>query len=110
MIIRVFFQAGPAAPPPVPGRTPLIDRMTTHPVSSTTHDLHGICALPSLGVIAAEGEEAVKFLQGQLTQDVALMGPHEARLAAFCSAKGRMQASFVVVKRSPERLLLVCSR
>lgn len=109
MIIRRYFQAGPAALPPVSGRTPLIDRMTTHPVSSTTHDLHGICALPSLGVIAADGEEAIKFLQGQLTQDVALMGPHEARLAAFCSAKGRMLASFVVIKRSPERVLLVCS-
>ncbi len=84
--------------------------MTTHPVSSTTHDLHGVCALPALGVIAADGEDAVKFLQGQLTQDVALMGARQAHLAAFCSAKGRMLASFVVVKRSPEQLLLVCSR
>lgn len=110
MIIRRYFQSVGAGPPPVPGRTPLIDRMTTHPVSRTTHDLRGVCALPTLGVIAADGEDAVKFLQGQLTQDVALMGAHEARLAAFCSAKGRMLASFVVIKRSPERLLLVCSR
>lgn len=110
MIIRGYFQSVGSDPPPVPGRTPLIDRMTTHPVSSTTHDLRGVCALPTLGVIAADGEDAVRFLQGQLTQDVALMGEHEARLAAFCSAKGRMLASFVIIKRSPERLLLVCSR
>jgi tRNA-modifying protein YgfZ len=110
MIIRRYSRSATAGPPPVPGRTPLIDRMTTHPVSSTTECLHGVCALPALGVIAADGEDAVKFLQGQLTQDVALMGAHEARLAAFCSAKGRMLASFVIIKRSPERLLLVCSR
>jgi folate-binding protein YgfZ len=41
---------------------------------------------------------------------VALLGLAEARLAAFCNAKGRMQASFVVFKRSPEDILLVCSR
>jgi len=34
----------------------------------------------------------------------------EARLAAFCSAKGRMQASFVGFKRSPDDILLVCPR
>jgi folate-binding protein YgfZ len=38
------------------------------------------------------------------------MSPSEARLAAFCNSKGRMQASFIVFKRSPEELLLVCSR
>ena len=62
-----------------------------------------------MGVIRAVGEDAVSFLQGQLTQDVAQLGLSEARLAAFCNAKGRMQASFIVLKRSPEELLLVCS-
>lgn len=38
------------------------------------------------------------------------MGPHEARLAAFCNAKGRMQASFVMFKRSEGDILMVCSR
>jgi folate-binding protein YgfZ len=63
-----------------------------------------------MGVIRVAGEDAVKFLQGQLTQDVALLGMSEARLAAFCNAKGRMQASFVVFKRSPDEILMVCSR
>jgi folate-binding protein YgfZ len=84
--------------------------MTTHPASETTRVLHGAVALPALGVIAADGEEAVKFLQGQLTQDFALLGLSEARLAAFCSAKGRMLASFVAFKRAHDRVLLVCSR
>ena len=71
--------------------------------------LSGVCALTHFGVIRVAGEDAVKFLQGQLTQDVALMSLSEAHLAAFCNAKGRMQASFVVFKRSPQEILLVCS-
>ena len=72
--------------------------------------LSGISHLTHLGVIRVAGEDAVKFLQGQLTQDVALMSLSEAHLAAFCNAKGRMQASFVVFKRSPQEILMVCSR
>ena len=72
--------------------------------------LNGITPLPHLGVIRAEGEDAAKFLHGQLTQDFSLLGLSEARLAAFCSAKGRMQASFVAFKRSHTEILLVCSR
>ncbi len=81
--------------------------MTT---SNSTFPVSGITELPHLGVIRAVGEDAVKFLQGQLTQDVASLGLTEARLAAFCNAKGRMQASFVLFKRSPEEIVLVCSR
>lgn len=66
--------------------------------------------LTRLGVIQVDGEDAAKFLQGQLTQDFSLLGLSEARLAAFCSAKGRMQASFVGFKRSHDQILLVCSR
>ncbi len=62
-----------------------------------------------LGVIRAQGADVVKFLQGQLTQDVALLGLSEARLAAWCSAKGRMLASFVLLKITHEDILLLCS-
>ncbi len=63
-----------------------------------------------LAVIRARGADAGSFLQGQLTQDVLLMKPDEARLAAWCSAKGRMLASFTVVKLSNEEFLLILSR
>ncbi|MDP1686134.1 folate-binding protein YgfZ [Hydrogenophaga sp.] len=71
---------------------------------------HGVTRLSHLGVIQVDGEDAAKFLHGQLTHDFALLGLSEARLAAFCSAKGRMQASFVGFKRSHDQILLVCSR
>jgi folate-binding protein YgfZ len=65
--------------------------------------------LPHLGVIRVAGEDAASFLHGQLTQDFALMGLSQARLAAFCSAKGRMMASFVAIKRSHQEIWLVCA-
>ncbi len=81
--------------------------MIIHPM---TYLLNGMSPLPHLGVIRVEGEDAAKFLHGQLTQDFSLLGLSEARLAAFCSAKGRMQASFIGFKRSHGEILLVCSR
>ena len=69
--------------------------------------LEGGCALPHLGVIQAQGEDAAQFLHNQLTQDVLLLPVGQARLAAFCNAKGRMQASFVLLKAAPDTVLLV---
>jgi folate-binding protein YgfZ len=60
-----------------------------------------------LGVIAARGEDAAHFLHNQLTQDFALLDRQHARLAAFCNAKGRMQASMLGWKTSAEEVLLV---
>ena len=72
--------------------------------------LNGVTALSHLGVIRAEGPEAADFLNGQLTQDFASLGPGEARLAALCTAKGRMVASFIGIRPQPERVLLVVGR
>ncbi|RZI69763.1 YgfZ/GcvT domain-containing protein [Variovorax guangxiensis] len=71
---------------------------------------NGVTALSHLGVIRAEGADAANFLHGQLTQDFALLKPGEARLAALCTAKGRMIASFIGVRPRPDLVLLVCSR
>ena len=72
--------------------------------------LNGVTALSHLGVIRAEGPDAASFLHGQLTQDFALLDASEARLAALCTAKGRVLASFLGIRPQPERILLVCSR
>ena len=67
----------------------------------------GSCALSHLGVMAARGPEAALFLHNQLTQDFLLLDKQHARLAAFCNAKGRMQASMRGWKTSDEEVLLV---
>ncbi len=86
--------------------------MIIHPMPQNTYStampLNGMAHLPHLGIIRAEGADAASFLHYQLTNDVLLMKAGECRLAAFCNAKGRMQASFVVYKRSAEELLLIC--
>jgi folate-binding protein YgfZ len=77
---------------------------------TTSLDLQGIAPLPHLGIIRASGADAASFLHNQLTNDVLLMKDGQCRLAAFCNAKGRMQASFVVYKRCAEEVLLICRK
>jgi folate-binding protein YgfZ len=79
-------------------------------IQAMHYKLNGVAPLPHLGVIRVEGDDAGKFLHGQLTQDFSLLGSSEARLAGFCSAKGRMQASFIGLKRNPTEVLLVCQQ
>jgi folate-binding protein YgfZ len=82
----------------------------TTQLPETSPALNGVARLTHLGVIQIEGDDAAKFIHGQLTQDFSLLDQHSARLAAFCNAKGRMQASFVGFKRPDGTILLICSR
>jgi len=75
----------------------------------TTHPLDGIATLNDWGVIRARGADAASFLHGQLTSDITQLGADRARLAGYCSAKGRLLASFVVWQPAPDELLLACS-
>lgn len=85
--------------------------MSTQPSpASPAPTLHGVACLDHLGVIQIDGEDAAKFIHGQLTHDFSLLDHNSARLAAFCSAKGRMQASFIGFKRPAGEILLVCSK
>jgi tRNA-modifying protein YgfZ len=70
----------------------------------------GVTPLDHLGLIHIEGADAAKFIHGQLTQDFALLDMTQARLAALCSSKGRMLASFVGYKDTAGNIFLVCSK
>jgi tRNA-modifying protein YgfZ len=74
-----------------------------------TTAFNGVAPLSHLGVIAVAGEDAASFLQNQLTNDFSLLGMDEARLAAHCSAKGRMLSSFIGFKQSATDIVLVTS-
>ena len=76
---------------------------------NTPRPTAGAVPLTHLGVIRARGADATSFLQGQLTSDVSGLGPNEARLAGFCSAKGRLQASFIVWKAADDDVFLACA-
>lgn len=75
------------------------------------HALHALSPVPAAGladgavsltpldmlsVVHAAGADTIPFLQGQLTQDVKSLGAQQARLAGYCTAKGRLLASGVV--------------
>jgi len=71
--------------------------------------LSGVVRLHDWGVIRAAGPDARSFLHSQLTQDMLHLEASQARLAGFCSAKGRLQASFVVWRNGTDDVLLACS-
>ncbi len=54
-----------------------------------------VTPLLDLGQLAATGEEAVKFLHAQLTNDVEHLVPGVAQWFGYCNAKGRLQGSFL---------------
>jgi len=61
--------------------------------------------LDGLGLLSCEGEDARSFLHAQLTSDVAGLGAREARRAGWCSAKGRLMATMLVVPHASAFLL-----
>jgi tRNA-modifying protein YgfZ len=70
----------------------------------------GVLSPSDWGLILAEGLDAGTFLQGQLTNDVLLLPTGQSRLSGYCSAKGRLLASFIVLKLSQDKFLLVCHK
>ena len=65
--------------------------------------------LADWGVIRAKGDDAAAFLNGQLTQETIKLDVGQARLAGYCSPKGRLLASFVMWRAAPDEILLACS-
>lgn len=64
-----------------------------------------VAPLTDLGLIAASDEEAATFLHNQLTNDVEHLSTTEARLAGYCSPKGRLLATLLMWKSSDGILL-----
>lgn len=69
----------------------------------------GAVALPDWALIHAHGPDSAAFLQGQLTQDVLTLAPDTARLAGYCSPKGRLLASAVIWRDGGGGFYLACS-
>ena len=70
----------------------------------------GALLVSDLGVIQAHGDEAATFLHGQLSQDVSGQSANQARLAAYCSPKGRMLGSLLNLRPQPDLLWLIADR
>jgi folate-binding protein YgfZ len=68
-----------------------------------------IAKLEQYGLLQVAGEDARAFLHAQLTNDIENLAPGAARYAGWCSAKGRLLATFLVVP-SPGGFLLQLAR
>ena len=56
------------------------------------------CArLNRYGLLSVSGADARAFLHAQLTNDIAKLPPERAALAGWCSAKGRLLATMLVI-------------
>jgi len=69
----------------------------------------GAVRLLDWSLLRARGEDATTFLQGQLTNDLLSLPAGQARLAGYCSAKGRLLASFLGWQAGKDEWLLACS-
>ena len=65
----------------------------------------GIAKLERYGLLHAAGDDARAFLHAQLTNDIEHLAAGQARYAGWCSAKGRLLATFLVVPYSGGFLL-----
>ena len=81
--------------------------MTDTLIQAGTFD--GAAPLTHLGLVRASGEDAASFLHGQLTQDVKTLDTATARLGGYCTAKGRLLASFIFWRPTADDILLACS-
>jgi folate-binding protein YgfZ len=82
--------------------------MNPHPAQDPS-PAQGCVALPDWGVLRARGADTMGFLNGQLTQEFAGLPFGSARLAGYCSAKGRLLATFVGWRAADDEVLLACS-
>lgn len=63
--------------------------------------------LDQFGVIEALGDDAARFLHGQLTNDIEHLDAASARLTGYCSPKGRLLASMLAWREQGGVRLLV---
>ena len=68
-----------------------------------------IAILPDRGVLEVTGEDRVAFLQGLVSNDVALAAPGQAVFAALLTPQGKWLAEFFILTDG-ERLLLDCEQ
>ena len=54
-----------------------------------------IADLSHLGLLQIEGEDAMTFLQGQVTNDIKLLDGSNSQYAGYCTPKGRLLAIFL---------------
>lgn len=63
--------------------------------------------LSHFGLISIHGEDALKFLQGQFTNDIREVTEQQSQLNAYCNPKGRILANFLILRRADSYYLRI---
>ncbi|MFN0305062.1 MAG: YgfZ/GcvT domain-containing protein [Burkholderiales bacterium] len=66
-----------------------------------------VASLAHLASLHFTGEDVVAFLHGQVTADIVALSPGSAALGAYCTAKGRMLATFWLARETSALTLLL---
>ena len=66
-----------------------------------------IADLSHYSIIKVNGEDAVTFLQGQLTNDIEQVSNNASQLSGYCNQKGRLLATFRVLRNQDDLYLLI---
>lgn len=65
-----------------------------------------VAPIADLGLLRVEGEDAIRFLHAQLTNDLEGLADGTLQLTGYCSAKGRLLATFLCWRDGDAVLLL----
>jgi len=83
----------PIPPPTAPGHAP---------APTAASDSFAVCDASPLAILAFDGPDAASFLHGQLSSDVAGLGPDACQYTSYNSPSGRMLANFVLWRGGPD--------
>lgn len=73
-------------------------------------DSIAVSRLSNWGLIQVSGPDAEAFLHAQLTNDLVHLGEDDAQWTGYCTAKGRMLATFVVWRDGVDGFMMACGR
>jgi hypothetical protein len=77
----------------------IIEQMRNLPPSPSTTAPDGwFCELPQFAALDVRGADAGEFLHGQFTGDVLALAPGRVSFSAWCTAQGRVVATFVLAR------------
>lgn len=62
------------------------------------------------GILAIEGPDSIKFLQGQTTCNLDDLSETNALYGAFCNPKGRIKSTFMLIQINPQKILMLLDK
>ncbi|KVE40634.1 CAF17-like 4Fe-4S cluster assembly/insertion protein YgfZ [Burkholderia sp. BDU5] len=98
--------ASPATQAAVPAALPALPRPPAGDFAAAL-GRGAFAVLEQFGIVDVTGADAATFLHSQLTNDIEHLDAASARLAGYCSPKGRLLASFLAWRAGHDVRLLV---